>query len=459
MRIVLVALFLLTSTRLGFSDETSKARPKWVVLVSIDGLAAQYLDDPRADLPTLRMLRQRGAAAEGMIAAFPTVTWPSHVTLITGCSPAKHGVIGNAVFDRALAKNVTYIGDPELTKDQAIRVPTLYDVAHARGLKTASVIWPCCNGAKTLDWVIPDSNKAELHARYTTPGFAKELSSAGIDISQLGTWGWDKKHSTARDEVYSKVARYLLTKHQPELLLVHLITPDGVEHAYGPYTPEAYQAVAESDRRVKEIWDELQKPPFKDQSTLFVVSDHGFAHYDKIIQPNAVLKRLGLIETDDKGKWTKRKAWCVNQGGSAFLYAVDPNDADAIVDQMAKAMKTIEGVRGVLASDKLPSVGLPTPVGNKQAPDLVLTTGPGYSFGDGLQGGDVVAAGSTKGTHGHPAEPSFMHATFIATGVGIRPGVQLKTVASTDVAPTIADLLNVPLPTAEGKSLQKIFVR
>ena len=426
-----------------------------VVLISVDGLAASYLDDPRADLPTLRMLAKQGAAAKGMVTAFPSVTWPAHVTLVTGTSPRKHGVIGNGVLDRRTGKLLTYLGDPVLTKDEAIRVPTLYDVAHAAGMKTASVIWPCSNGAKTLDWVIPDSNKAELHAKYTTPGFAQELAAAGIDIAPLGKWGWDKKYSTPRDELYSQVARHLLAKHRPGLLLLHYITPDGVEHAYGPHTPEAYQAVAESDRRVKEVWDVLQKPPFAGKAALFVVSDHGFAPYEKIVQPNVVLKQLGLVETDEKGKATKRRAWCVSQGGAAFVYLLD--DEKGLLPTVREALAKVEGVRSVLEPAAFVKLGLPTPDENPEMAQLVLTTGPGYSFGDAATGEAVVKAGGLKGTHGHLPQPSFMHATFIAAGAGIKPSVQLRTMQSVDIAPTIARLLGLQLPTAEGRVLTEIL--
>src|SRR4029078_12590957 len=218
-----------------------------VVLVSIDGLAASYLDDPRADMPTLRKLAKAGASAKGMLTSFPSVTWPSHTSLITGVSPARHGVIGNSVWNRKLERALTYLREPEMTKDQAVRVPTLYDVAHKAGLKCGGVIWPCCNAAESLQWVIPDAGKAELHAKYTTPGFVAELGKAGIDISQLGAWGWAKERSTERDLLYTRVANYILAQHQANLVLFHLVTPDGVERAYGPHTPEAYQAVAESD--------------------------------------------------------------------------------------------------------------------------------------------------------------------------------------------------------------------
>jgi predicted AlkP superfamily pyrophosphatase or phosphodiesterase len=463
MRQMLLAVLLpaialsLGAVRILQAEPPTPTKVQHVVLISVDGLAASYLEDPRAHIPTLRLLMKQGASARGMLTAFPSVTWPAHVSLVTGTTPRRHGVIGNAVFDRRKNKPVVYIGDPELTKDQAIRVPTLFDVAHAAGLKTASVIWPCCNGAKTLDWVIPDSNKPQLHARYTTPGFAAELADAGIDITPLGKWGWDKNYATARDELYSRVARHLLDRHRPNLLLLHYITPDGVEHAFGPHTPEAYVAVAESDKRVAEIWKALQTPPLQGRATLFVVSDHGFAPYEKIVQPNVVLKQLGLIETDDKGKVARRRAWCVSQGGSAFIYLLDESKKDELLPRVRAALAEVEGVQSVLEPADFTRLGLPHPDDNPEMAHLVLTTGPGYSFGDSLTAEAVVGAGGHKGTHGHLPQPPYMHATFLAAGAGIKAEARLRTVESVDVAPTIARLLGLRLPTAEGRVLAEIL--
>src|SRR5690349_11492505 len=71
-----------------------------VVMISVDGLAGYYLDDPKADLPNIRGLAREGARAASMKAVTPTVTWPNHTTLVTGVAPAKHGVVGNNYFDR-----------------------------------------------------------------------------------------------------------------------------------------------------------------------------------------------------------------------------------------------------------------------------------------------------------------------------------------------------------------------
>src|SRR4051812_15745907 len=102
---------------------TAPAAPKpgrIVVMVSVDGLAGYYIDDPKAEMPNIRALAAEGARAASMKAVVPTVTWPNHASLVTGVQPAKHGVIGNNYFDRATSKPVQLISDPVLDKDQII---------------------------------------------------------------------------------------------------------------------------------------------------------------------------------------------------------------------------------------------------------------------------------------------------------------------------------------------------
>ena len=102
-------------------------------------------------MPNLRPIARQAVSAEGMVTTFRSVTWPSHTSLITGTFPARHGVIGNSVWNRETQQEVKYIGDPVLIKDEAFRVLTFCDVAHKAGLSTASVIWLCSNGAQTLN--------------------------------------------------------------------------------------------------------------------------------------------------------------------------------------------------------------------------------------------------------------------------------------------------------------------
>ena len=97
-----------------------------VVLISIDGLPAAVLDDPAIRLPHLRALAARGVRAASLRPVFPTVTWPCHTTLVTGVSPALHGVLGNVVLDRRSGALVSHYGD---RTEAPVRVETLWDRA------------------------------------------------------------------------------------------------------------------------------------------------------------------------------------------------------------------------------------------------------------------------------------------------------------------------------------------
>jgi predicted AlkP superfamily pyrophosphatase or phosphodiesterase len=135
-----------------FLAAAEPGKDRCVILVSVDGLADFYFDDPRAEMPTLRRLAENGARAAGMECSFPTVTWPNHTTLVTGVPPAKHGVLGNNYLDRQSAAPVPLIPDPLFDKDEIVKVPTIYDAAHRAGLSTSGIIWPATRNARTLDW-------------------------------------------------------------------------------------------------------------------------------------------------------------------------------------------------------------------------------------------------------------------------------------------------------------------
>ena len=71
-----------------------------MVVISIDGLKpSTYTADGPSKVPTLRRLAREGAYAEGVIGVTPTVTYPSHTTMISGVLPAVHGIYNNRILD------------------------------------------------------------------------------------------------------------------------------------------------------------------------------------------------------------------------------------------------------------------------------------------------------------------------------------------------------------------------
>src|ERR1700744_5965188 len=95
-----------------------------LVVISVDGLRPDYVtqaDAHGAKIPNLRRFLKQGTYADGVQGVVPTVTYPSHTTLMTGVWPAKHGIYANTTFD-PLQKNIQ--GWYWYAED--IRVPTLW---------------------------------------------------------------------------------------------------------------------------------------------------------------------------------------------------------------------------------------------------------------------------------------------------------------------------------------------
>jgi predicted AlkP superfamily pyrophosphatase or phosphodiesterase len=431
------------------SAEAPKLDPdRIVVLMSVDGLANFYMDDPAAEMPTIRKLAAEGAKAASVRASDPTVTWPNHTTLVTGVSPAKHGVVGNNYYDRAKGEKVTLIWDPVLDKDEIVKVPTVYDLAKAAGLKTAAIHWPASRNAKSLDWTCPDVGKAELVSKYMTPELLEECKAEGLHVV-YGDEGKtiSRTESISEDDMWTKIFNGILHKHRPNLALLHVLAVDHTEHIDGPRSEGAYEAIKAADGQVRQVWEELQKD-YPGKATLIVVSDHGFSANKSRVVPFEALEKAGLVEMRGK-RVTGGAVQLVIQGGSALVYVADEANRDDVIKRVKKAFEGVEGVAKVVTPDEFAEYGIGDSRRDPHAPDMLLEAKLGYYFGDTAAGGKT----EHKGSHGHDSHLPDLHATFVAWGKGIKPGTKLGEIDNRSVAPTIAKLLGIEMPNVEGKPL------
>ena len=141
------ALLLVVSLPVGGEPETRPA--DHVVLISIDGLRPEFYLDPRWPAPMLRQLVARGAHAEGVQGVFPTVTYPSHTTIVTGVRPDRHGIHYNSPFEPDGQTGRWF------WEESLIRVPALWDLTRKAGLQTAALGWPVTVGAP-IDRNVPE---------------------------------------------------------------------------------------------------------------------------------------------------------------------------------------------------------------------------------------------------------------------------------------------------------------
>src|SRR6266568_7842413 len=160
---VVGSLCFLAASVLAAQDSPQPAGPaaRHVVVISVDGMrASAYMRRSQSvHIPNIERLLRGGSYAAGVEGVYPTLTYPSHTTLVTGRMPAQHGIYTN-LSSRQAGKNP---GD-WFWFSKAIRVPTLWDEARRARLSTAAVSWPVTAGAP-IDWNVPeiwDPQKGEV---------------------------------------------------------------------------------------------------------------------------------------------------------------------------------------------------------------------------------------------------------------------------------------------------------
>jgi predicted AlkP superfamily pyrophosphatase or phosphodiesterase len=410
-----------------------------VVLISIDGLrpdcvlkAAEY----GLKIPNLRRMVSGGAYATAVHGVLPTVTYPSHTTLVTGVSPARHGIYANTTFDPA---NLNYGGWYWYAED--IKVPTLWDEAGKAGLTTANVHWPVTVGAK-IDWNLaqywrastPDDRK--LLRALSTPGLLDLLER---DLPPYADGG---DESLAGDQRRALFAVRLIELKRPAFMTVYFASLDHVEHQSGPFSTEANGTLEQLDALVGAVRDAAGTG-----TVVAVVSDHGFVRIRKDVNLLTEFVTAGLISLDDSGKVKSWQAtvWGAGASGAVML---NPDAPAGTRERVAALLERVSkdpanGIQRVLGAGEVKRLG------GFPGAAFVVGLQPGYSFGARLTG-PLIADSSLRGMHGYLPELADMDSTFLIAGPGIPAGRSLGAIDMRDIAPTLASILGVRLTKAEG---------
>jgi len=417
-----------------------------VLMISVDGLRpADVLEaDKRGiKIPTLSGLAAQGAFATGVRNALPTVTYPNHTTLITGVWPAKHGIANNPTFD-PLQQNMA--GWYWYARD--IKVPTLWDAVHRSGGTVASLSWPVSVGATAIDYNVPEYWRAriaedmKLVRALSTPGLVDMLEhSTGLTLAQADG------DSVAGDVGRTRFTAALIAAKHPTFTTVHLRALDHVEHESGPGSRQAIAALQELDGAIGRLIAEARKA--QPDLVVAIVSDHGFAPVEHDVNLIASFVQAGLITLDADKK--KAAAWDAEPWGGASVAVVLARPGDAALKAKVGALLSRLAANPELGIAQVADGKGIAAMGGTPLASFWVDFKPGYQMGQNPTA-PMLSPGSVKGTHGYfPTHPE-MRASLFLSGPGVKKG-SLGEVDMRDIAPTLAKIMKVSLPSADGKPL------
>lgn len=420
-----------------------------VILISIDGFRpAVYLDPERegVKVPNLMALKQAGSAAEGVVVTYPSMTYPSHTSIVTSVSPARHGIVTNTILDPLNGSRLWFY------ENSAVKVPAIWDVARKNGLKTAGVSWPVSVGAG-MDVIYPESNQVPSDMtwlararRDSTPGLVDAV------VSDLGGFGErDNLDAVKRDRFATAVAVRVVRTEKPNLMVVHLMETDSAQHASGPGSPEARAAYERVDAHIGEIVKAVDDAGMRGRTAFVITGDHGFSRVHALFQPNVVLRDAGLLKTDAKGNITE---WSAVLHGMAVVLKEPGSKAlatrvEALFEDLARTR--YKGLFRVVGRGELDERGA------YPGALFFLEPAEGYYLSDGFEENAFLVGTTRRGAHGFiPTEPR-MFTGLIVAGSGIRAGVPLPSVRQIDIAPTVARLLGFTMPDVDGVPLAGVL--
>jgi predicted AlkP superfamily pyrophosphatase or phosphodiesterase len=427
-------------------------------MISIDGLKPEYVteaDQRGLKIPILRGLMADGAYADGVAGVWPTNTYPSHTTLVTGVTPAVHGIYNNPEFDpkRKFAESWFWYA-------RQIRVPTLWQAAHRAGLATASIGWPATVGSTDIDFLIPEywrifrpTEDLNPSDRYLIAALTRPEGMLERMQQSLGPYLMGNDVSLEADESKTRFAIDILVKRKPRFMTLHLGSLDYQEHEHGPFSAAANQDLEGIDGMLGRLIaaSRMSDP----EAIIVVVSDHGFGELTHRVNLGIPFVQAGLIEAsvDPATQAASVNSWTAEPWTASGMAAVmlrDPGDQH-VLTQVRELLGRISrepawGIEEILDAEAMQKRG------GFPGASFVISMKPGYYTGGNLSG-DAVADFTGHGGHGFaPHHPDMRAALFIA-GRGIARHRDLGQIDMRQVAPTVAALLGVKLTSASAAPL------
>lgn len=258
MKIKRFALFLvITFLAIGFFAvpiASAKPHARHVFIISFDQGNPDLIE--KTPMPTFHGMADEGARTWTAYTIVPSLTLPSHTSMLTGVGPQVHQILWN---------------DYEPEKG-TVKVPTIFSLAKKRGLVTAMFV----GKEKFKHLLIPGS----------------------VDV-----FVWPQPEDDAKAVARAFAAR--VRELKPNLCFIHFRDPDTMGHKYGANSPEKIQALKDCDEALKTIKDAIASAGLLKSSVIILTADHG-SHDVKNREGKTVATHGSAESVDVKIPWV---AW------------------------------------------------------------------------------------------------------------------------------------------------------
>lgn len=392
-------------------------RPR-VIVLSWDGMRHDYMDFD--EFPALARLAKEGVRAR-MTPVYPSNTFPGHVSMATGVSPARHGILDNRFFDRVKG-NYQYSAEAAWIEAEPIWITA------TRQDKTAAVYF----------WVGSETDWYGERPAYRVAPFDNSRSEsrkvdqilAWLDLHRPGrferTW---VSFGLPRHPLFVRLFNWPERPEAgpPDLIMSYWAGADRVGHRKGPKDPAVIRQIKKQDRQLGRLLAALDEHDLWAEITLLLVSDHGMAEVSEVADLASPLRDAGIRFKYSAG------------ASVAHIFLEDPSETERARAQYAKVQEI-----KVLSTEEVQEKGF---YFESRVGDLVLAVEPPHVFGR-------RGRRPSPGAHGFDPNRPDMGALFLAMGRGVSRGKKLDDVHQLDLVPTIAKLLSIqPPPAAEGKPM------
>ncbi|MDD3243594.1 MAG: alkaline phosphatase family protein [Eubacteriales bacterium] len=428
------------------------------ILLSHDALVSEDLDYLRRK-PCFGELLRGGALVESLRSVYPTITYPAHTSLLTGCYPARTGIINNETPVMGQTATPWYW----FRRDE--KAFTLFDAAKAAGLRTAGVTWPVTGGDTAVDHLVaeywPQREEISMEEALRQAGSQDDVLSLIRPYCQRVD-PFSKVHPRHPDyDVFTMdSACDVLKTYNPDFMAIHESVVDAARHRGGVFSPLVFEALDRVEEWTAQLVRTTREMGTFADTNFILVSDHGQLDIKRVIQPNVLLRREGLIACDEAGAVTRWDAFFRSAGMSAQVYLRHSEDEAMVqrVDGLLKAWRD-EGVYGIS------EVFTRREIAEKERLDgdfsFVVETDGYTSFGNEWTGALVTSLDHSdykfgSATHGYLPDKG-PQPVMLGYGPAFQAGVVLPRRPLVDVAPTVARVMGVDLPGTDGVCIEELL--